>query len=125
MRKGIMYRATLYYDERCTLCKRSVLLLKRLDWRNALQPKPLSMAPENIRPQSHEERELILEDSAGIYRAYGVHRRLCARVFPFVLAAPIIWLGAITGLGPFIYGVIARHRIRVLGACEPWIYEEK
>ena len=120
-----MYKAILYYDERCNLCKNSVLLVKRMDVLDVVTPKPLSMAPEEIRPDPTAEKELMLVDDGGVYRAYGVHLRLCSRAFPFVLAAPLFWLGYITRIGPWVYGVIARHRIRVLGACEPWNYEEE
>ncbi|MEM8638656.1 MAG: DCC1-like thiol-disulfide oxidoreductase family protein, partial [Cyanobacteria bacterium P01_G01_bin.54] len=99
--------AILYYDDRCNLCRRTVVVLKIFDFYEVLEVKGLSIAPEIVQAEMGDTLQIALLYRGNVYTGYRAYQKLCSSLFPFLLLYPIIFLGNITNLGSKVYQWIA------------------
>jgi predicted DCC family thiol-disulfide oxidoreductase YuxK len=118
---GIVRRATVLYDGDCGFCKRSVALVRRLDWFGRLDFRPIGVGetggaaasgqPDAPADSAMLEREMGLVDENGeVYYGADAFEALGARcplLWPLALALKVP--GAILVARP-AYRSIARHR---------------
>jgi predicted DCC family thiol-disulfide oxidoreductase YuxK len=114
-------RARVFYDGDCPLCRRSVEILRSLDWfgrleyvnardteQALLKQPPLATAP--LLDQMH----LLTPDGKRLYHGFGAFRwmawrlPLCWPIAPFLVVPGIPWLGQ------RVYLWIARRRFHLL-----------
>jgi predicted DCC family thiol-disulfide oxidoreductase YuxK len=114
-----MKRYTVLYDGGCPLCRRTVRILRRLDWLGRLTFSDATNAElrEQIAPGLTEAQvlvEMYVVDQATRARAAGYAgylwlSRVVPVLWPFAILGP---LPGIRHLGDAIYKVIAANRIR-------------
>jgi predicted DCC family thiol-disulfide oxidoreductase YuxK len=115
-------RAEILYDDRCNLCRGTVRLLRALDPLKAFALLPLS-SNEAFAAQHGASADDILEDLHGVrggrlLRGYDLYRAL-SRANPLLWPlVPVLELGRLTRIGPWIYAAVARRRRRLFGTCE-------
>lgn len=116
-----MQRALLFYDGDCPLCRRSVALVRRLDWRGCVEP--VSLRDENdprvqALPIPPDERldQMHLQPAGGgkIRSGFAAVRWLGWRLPPLWLLAPLLYLPGMGTLGPRLYRWVARNRFRLV-----------
>src|SRR5947208_11964905 len=79
---------TVLYDGQCEFCRRSVRLLRKLDWRRRLHfadgrdPANLPPTPEPLDPRRLlEEMHVITPDGGRVFHGFAAFRRI-ARLLP-------------------------------------------
>jgi predicted DCC family thiol-disulfide oxidoreductase YuxK len=110
-------RLQVLFDGDCTLCQRTVEIMRRLDLFERLtftdfrhQPVP-GFAPDAL------ARDMHVVGAGGVFRGFEAYRRL-ALVLPLGwLAAPILWLPGMGTIGARVYSGIAAGRSAPL-ACD-------
>ncbi|GMV97699.1 MAG: DUF393 domain-containing protein [Phycisphaerae bacterium] len=115
----------LIYDGQCPLCRRSVRLIKRLDWRGRIRPLDLHTQGEEIDRRagglSHEvlmEAMHLVTPAGRVFAGFLALRRAAWVLPPTWLILPILYLPGVSRLGTAVYGRIARGRYAAL-ACPP------
>lgn len=114
--------AVVLFDGDCPLCRKSVALLKRLDWLGALafcnarEPAnlPATVDPGRLLEQMH----LITPRGDRVYAGFEAFRWMAWRLPLFTAFAPLLWLPGVPALGRRAYGWIARNRFRLLPCSE-------
>jgi predicted DCC family thiol-disulfide oxidoreductase YuxK len=126
-------RTTVIYDSGCALCTQSVRLIRRLDWRRALDYLD-AQNPTNVHQQfpalvdQLDAQELLGEIHVvvgdRVFAGYAGMRAI-VRWLPLVIGLyPLMFVPGITWIGARIYKWVAAHRYqlnRVLGgpvACD-------
>src|SRR5262249_11311816 len=122
-------RAAVLYDGQCAFCRKSVELLKRLDWLGVLRyqdarevphlpPSATPLDPDRVL----EEMHVLTPDGRGLYHGFRALRWLAWRLpllWPF---APLLYLPGVPALGQRLYLWIARNRFRLVpchgGVCK-------
>ena len=122
-------RAAVLYDGQCAFCRKSVDLLKRLDWFGLLRyqdardvahlpPSAAPLDPERLL----EEMHVLTPDGRGLYHGFAALRWLAWRLpllWPF---APLMYLPGVPALGQRLYLWVARNRFRLVpchgGVCK-------
>jgi predicted DCC family thiol-disulfide oxidoreductase YuxK len=122
-------RAAVLYDGQCAFCRKSVEMLKRLDWFGLLRyqdardvahlpPSATLLEPDRLL----EEMHVLTPDGRGLYHGFTALRWLAWRLpllWPF---APLLYLPGVPGLGQRLYLWIARNRFRLVpchgGVCK-------
>jgi predicted DCC family thiol-disulfide oxidoreductase YuxK len=115
-------RIELFYDDFCNLCKGTVRTLRTLDAFGAIAFRPASTSGAVAAAHGIDAGEL----SVSIHGAFGGRVRvgydlylLLARRMPLLWpAAPLLWLGRLTRVGPWLYRVVAANRRRMFGTCK-------
>jgi predicted DCC family thiol-disulfide oxidoreductase YuxK len=115
------HRAAVLFDGNCAFCRRSVALLKQLDWCNRLTyvdirapGNPLLRAPVLKQAPLMEEMHVITADGTRLYHGFGALRWLAWRLPALWLIAPCLHLPGIPPLGQRLYLWIARNRFRIV-----------
>ena len=116
-----MTKARVLYDGDCAFCRKSVELLKKLDWlgkldyvnvRDATQPllneSPIAGAP------LLEQMHVLPRDGQHLYGGYRAVRWLAWRLPATWLVAPFLYLPGMTYLGQKFYLWIARNRFKIV-----------
>lgn len=113
--------ARLLYDGACPLCRKSVALLKKLDWRkvlvfvnarNADQVVPLKVPVEQKRLL--EEMHLVPPGGKPILHGFGAFRWMSWRLPLLWPVAPFLYIPGVPTLGQWIYLWVARNRFRLV-----------
>lgn len=114
-------RAAVLYDGHCAFCRKSVELLKRLDWFGNLRyqdARDLEHLPTSATPLEPdrllEEMHVLTPDGRGLYHGFTALRWLAWRLpllWPF---APLLYLPGVPKLGQRLYLWIARNRFRLV-----------
>ena len=115
----------LYYDDRCNLCKKTVTLLKVVDFYDRIEVTGLSQAPSKIKDIFLNDIQIVYQEGEEIYSAFNAYYRICRNIFPFCLLFPLFFAGKVTGLGEKAYNWVALRRIKMFGVCEPYFYTPK
>jgi predicted DCC family thiol-disulfide oxidoreductase YuxK len=114
-------RARVLYDGHCALCRKSVRLLRRLDWlgrptyvdvRDEIQLAgvDLGVEPERLL----EEMHLIPAGEAKIYHGFGALRWMAWRLPALWLIAPLLYLPGVPEAGQRLYLWVARNRFHLV-----------
>ncbi|MFL5589090.1 MAG: DCC1-like thiol-disulfide oxidoreductase family protein [Ktedonobacteraceae bacterium] len=115
-------RLQVLYDGLCPLCSRTVRLLacfdlfsrlefldfRRLDLNDYNRRLGLNLAPRNL----EEEMAVIFRGQA--YRGFYGYRRIALAVPAFWPLAPWLFLPGVSSLSVWVYGYVARHRLKFL-----------
>ena len=121
-------RAILLFDGECAFCRKSVGILKRLDWlkriesRDARDVANIPPCAEPLVPQKLlDEMHVVTPDGMRAYAGYWAIRWLSWRVPPLWPLAPLMYLPGALWLGTRMYRWIARNRFKLVpcehGAC--------
>lgn len=114
----------MLYDDRCNLCDRTVRFIDAIDLfdvvsftplsRNAHFSEKLGVDLEGLR------RDLYGWDSNSneIHSGYNFYIFLSKRIFLLWPLYPLLLLGRLVKVGPFIYRVVADRRIQLFGVCK-------
>ena len=122
-------RAAVLYDGQCAFCRKSVGLLKRLDWLGLLRyqdARDAAHLPPSATPLDTdrllEEMHVLTPDGRGLYHGFAALRWLAWRLpllWPF---APLMYLPGVPALGQRLYLWVARNRFRLVpchgGVCK-------
>jgi len=122
-------KAVVLYDGECPLCKKSVSILKKLDWLNKLtfqngrdvERLPASKVP--LDPQRLiEEMHLLTPDRLHAYPGYKAFRYMAWRLPLTMLFAPFMYVPGVPWIGNKIYLWIAKNRLKLVpcddGGCK-------
>ena len=113
-------RDTLYYDGKCGMCRRSVRMLRRLDWFGRLAYQDSTVLPEQELPVSRESSLVgmpMRTKEGGVLVGFPAVRRALRRTPIGCLPALLLYVPLVSHLGRAVYGVIAARRARD-GVCE-------
>src|SRR5262249_11165179 len=98
--------AQILYDGACPLCRKSVALLRRLDWgkrlvyRNARAPAQIPAFDPPLRPERLlQEMHLLTPDGRKVYRGFAAFRWIAWQLPLFWLVLPLLYLPGIPQLG--------------------------
>jgi predicted DCC family thiol-disulfide oxidoreductase YuxK len=115
------HRAAVLFDGDCIFCRRSVALLKRLDWCGRLAyvdirdpGNTLLEAPLLKQAPLVEEMHVLTADGTGLYHGFGAVRWLAWRLPALWLVAPFLYIPGVPTLGQRLYLWIARNRFRIV-----------
>lgn len=114
-------RPVLLYDGLCPLCRRSVAILRRLDWlrridyQDARQADRLPRTEPPLDPQRLlEEMHLVAGAGRSVYHGFGAFRWLAWRLPLLWLVVPLLYVPGVPWLGQRVYLWIARHRFQLI-----------
>jgi predicted DCC family thiol-disulfide oxidoreductase YuxK len=114
-------KAIVLYDGACPLCRKSVRLLRSLDWYNGLafanvrDPEQVPQLPQPVNPQRLlEEMHLLTPDGGNVYHGFHALRWLAWRLPLLWALAPFLYLPGMESLGQRLYLWVARNRFRLL-----------
>ena len=110
-------RAQVLYDGQCELCRRSVRLLRRLDWLGRLsyvdvrtQGNRTALPLERLLAEMH----LLPPEGSEIYHGFGAFRWMAWRLPLLWPVAPLLFLPGVPSLGQRVYLWVARNRFRLV-----------
>jgi predicted DCC family thiol-disulfide oxidoreductase YuxK len=114
-------RATVLFDGGCPLCRKSVALLKRLDWRGrlayhdardaaGLPPTAAPLDPERLLKEMH----LVAPGGRRVHAGFEAFRWIAGRLPPLWLVWPLLFLPGVPWLGRRLYRWVARHRYHLV-----------
>lgn len=114
-------RPVLLYDGLCPLCRKSVAILRRLDWfrridyQDARHVDRLPRTEPPLDPQRLlEEMHLVAGAGRAVYHGFGAFRWLAWRLPLLWLAAPLLYVPGVPWLGQRVYLWVARHRFKLV-----------
>ena len=114
-------RARVLYDGHCAFCRRSVELLRRLDWLGRLNyadARDLAHLPAGPGPWQParllEEMHVLTADGRRVYHGFAALRWLAWRLPLLWPAAPFLYLPGVPALGQRLYLWVARNRFRLV-----------
>jgi predicted DCC family thiol-disulfide oxidoreductase YuxK len=123
------HSAVLLYDGECAFCRKSVSILRRLDWLQQIQyqncrdtanlPRSaVPLLPEQLLEQMH----LVTPDRRHVYRGFAAFRWMAWRLPLLWAIAPLLYIPGVPKVGQRIYLWIARNRFQIVpcehGACK-------
>lgn len=117
-------RFLIYYDDKCNLCDRTVRFVRSTDLFSAVTLLPLSRNLEKLTGRgisiddAYKDLYGVDQRSDQLYAGYNLYLTLSWRVFALLPIFPILLLGKLVRLGPYLYRKIADHRIQLFGSCE-------
>ena len=115
------HKAVVLYDGFCPLCRKSVRLLRSLDWLNVLtfasardtdQLRKLHVTVEPKRLL--EEMHLLTPDGEHVYHGFRAFRWMAWRLPLLWVLAPFLYLPGMETVGQRAYLWVARNRFRLL-----------
>lgn len=115
-----MATAHVLYDGECPLCRKSVGILKKLDWFHRLAyvdardlgndvVKAASVEPQKLLDEMH-----LVTPSKSIYHGFGAFRWMAWRLPLFWILAPFLYLPGMAWLGQKTYLWVARNRFKLV-----------
>jgi predicted DCC family thiol-disulfide oxidoreductase YuxK len=114
-------RAHVFYDGDCPLCRKSVAILRKLDWLGRLEyvnsrdaDQPILRAPPIATAPLLDEMHLLTPDGKRLYHGFGAFRWMAWRLPPCWVIAPFLYIPGVPWLGQRIYLWIARRRFHLL-----------
>jgi predicted DCC family thiol-disulfide oxidoreductase YuxK len=121
-------KARVLYDGDCALCRKSVGLLRRLDWLgkldyvNARDESDVVLRRPPVAGAPLLEEMHVLTPAGDLYRGFGAFRWLAWRLPACWTIAPLLYLPGVPWLGQRIYLWVARNRFHLVpchdGVCE-------
>jgi predicted DCC family thiol-disulfide oxidoreductase YuxK len=117
-------KARVLYDGHCAFCRKSVDLLRRLDWLGKLafvdvrdESLELLRQPPVAGAPLLEQMHVLPRDGTQLHGGYRAIRWLAWRLPATWLVAPLLFLPGMTWLGQKAYLWIARNRFKIV-PCE-------
>jgi len=114
-------RAQVLYDGQCPLCRKSVAVLRRLDWLGVLNyvdvrdPDKLAACDVIVEPgRLLEEMHLITPGGRQLLHGFKAFRWMAWRLPALWLLAPLLYLPGVPTLGQRAYLWVARNRFRLV-----------
>jgi predicted DCC family thiol-disulfide oxidoreductase YuxK len=114
-------RAVLLYDGHCAFCRKSVDLVRRLDWlgvvrfTDARDPAALPATDAPLDPERLlAEMHLVPPGGGRVYHGFGALRWLAWRLPLLWPLAPFLYLPGVPVLGQRLYLWVARNRFRLV-----------
>ena len=108
-------RDTLYFDGKCGMCRRSVRILKRLDWLNRLAYQDSTSLPDTELPVSRDSSltgmPMRTKNGDALIGFPAVRRALRQTPLGFV-PAMILYVPVVSHFGKYCYDIIAARRSR-------------
>jgi len=110
-------KAVVLYDGDCPFCRKSVAILKRLDWLDRLHGQnardtdrlPPSREPLEL-PRMLEEMHVVTPDRTRALAGFRAFRWMAWRLPPTVVLAPFLYLPGVLWLGNRVYRWVAKNR---------------
>jgi predicted DCC family thiol-disulfide oxidoreductase YuxK len=109
------------YDGQCALCRRSIDILRWLDWLGRLTYTDARSAPGTAADYPRlsaerllEEMHLILPSGAKVMHGFQAFRWMAWRLPPLWPLAPFLYLPGMSFVGQRVYLWIARHRFQLV-----------
>ena len=112
-------RAQVLYDGQCAFCRKSVELLRRLDWLGRLSyvnardqsnlPAGAALGPARLLEEMH-----VLTPERRVYHGFAALRWLAWRLPPLWPLAPLLYIPGVPALGQRLYLWVARNRFRLV-----------
>lgn len=117
-------RIVVLFDGTCGLCRRSVVILKVLDWLHRLEFADFTdehvrkeHAPD-IKPAALEKAMHIKLTDGSFKKGFRAFRALCWNLPPLWVLAPFLYIPGMTAIGDWVYDNVASRRMRCGdGAC--------
>lgn len=111
-------KGIVLYDGDCAFCRRSVAILKRLDWLGRLHyqsardvehlpPSEVPLDPRRLLDEMH----VLTPDRRAAYAGYAAFRWIAWRLPLTVLLAPFLYIPGVPWVGNRVYLWIARNRM--------------
>jgi len=122
-------RGVVLFDGDCPLCRRSVAILKKLDWQGRLafqncrdEPAwPPSAYPLKM-SRLLEEMHVVTPDRKRAFAGYSAFRWMAWRIPVFWLAAPFLYIPGVPWVGNKVYLWVAKRRMNLVpcqdGVCK-------
>jgi predicted DCC family thiol-disulfide oxidoreductase YuxK len=115
-------RIKILFDDKCNFCNKAIFLLRLTNINNIYDFLPISKNSAIYESYSLSEIE-IKTYMAGFYeeqllKGYDLYMVIVKKNPLFFFLFPLFWLGKITGIGEYLYKLIAQNRYRLLGTCE-------
>ncbi len=114
-------QARVLYDGACPLCRKSVALLRRLDWLHRLSyvdARAREQLPASDPPLDPgrllQEMHLLTPEGAKVYRGFKAFRWMAWRLPPLWALVPFLYLPGMASLGQRVYLWVARNRFRLV-----------
>jgi predicted DCC family thiol-disulfide oxidoreductase YuxK len=114
-------KTVVLYDGWCEFCRRSIDLLRRLDWlgrldyRDARDPAQRPAGEPALDPaRLLEEMHVVPPDGHRVYHGFAALRHLAWRLPPLWPVAPLLYVPGVLWLGQRLYLWVARNRFRLV-----------
>ncbi len=114
-------QAVVLYDGDCPFCRKSVGILKKLDWlgrlayQSAREPDRLPPSAVPLDPQRLiEEMHVLTPDRQRAYAGYRAFRWIAWRLPATWLVAPFLDLPGVPWLGNKVYRWVAKNRFQIV-----------
>ena len=122
-------RGRVIYDGDCPLCRKSVAILRSLDWLHRLEyvnardsEQPLLLQPPVVGAPLLDEMHLLTPDGKRLFHGFGAVRWMAWRLPLCWLIAPLLYVPGVPWLGQRLYLWIARKRFHLVpcrhGVCD-------
>ena len=119
-----MTKARVLYDGDCAFCRKSIALLKKLDWLGKLDyvnvrdtAQPILKEPRIAAAPLLDQMHVLPGNGQTLYGGYRAARWLAWRLPLTWGIAPFLYLPGMTYLGQKVYLWIARNRFKII-PCE-------
>jgi predicted DCC family thiol-disulfide oxidoreductase YuxK len=122
-------KGIVLFDGDCPFCRRSVAILKRLDWLGRLHFRSARNNVEHL-PQAQialdskrllDEMHVLTPDRRRAYLGYAAFRWIAWRLPLGVLIAPFLYIPGVPAIGNRVYRWVAKNRMDLVpctdGAC--------
>ena len=120
----VLPKARVLFDGHCAFCRKSVELLRKLDWLKKLdyvdvrdEAQPCLREPLVSAAPLLEQMHVLTRDSQRLHGGYRAIRWLAWRLPALWLVAPLLYLPGMTWLGQKLYLWVARNRFKIV-PCE-------
>jgi predicted DCC family thiol-disulfide oxidoreductase YuxK len=114
-------RTRVLYDGQCEFCRRSIGLLRRLDWLGRLEyldardPAQRPAGGPALDPgRLLEEMHVVTPDGRRVYHGFAALRQVAWRLPPLWPLAPLLYLPGVPQAGQRLYLWVARNRFRLV-----------
>jgi len=117
----ICTKVRVFFDGQCALCRKSVQLLKSVDWLKRLDfvdvrdtSQPLMQHPLLVGAPVLDQMHVLTPDNTRLYGGFAAFRWMAWRLPIFMPLAPFLYLPGVPWLGERVYKWIARNRFRLV-----------
>ena len=114
-------RAQVLFDGDCAFCRKSISILRNLDWFHRLeyvsfreQDHPLLQLPSIASAPLKEQMHVLTPDGRDLFCGFAAFRWLAWRLPLLWPIAPLLYIPGVPSLGQRIYLWIARNRFRLV-----------
>ncbi|WP_187329337.1 thiol-disulfide oxidoreductase DCC family protein [Halomicronema hongdechloris] len=110
---SLLRRVTIYYDDQCLFCSRTVFGLKKLDWFHRLETVPISDDVPHSLDMRRLELEMGLKDENGeVYYGADAFEQVASRLPVLYPLAILTKIPGIIFVSRYLYLLIAENRYR-------------